>query len=127
MADVAGAARFWFGGRYNWLCQPVDYSNHPDATSALSLAWWFYISKFIDFLDSIFFLLRGKTSHLSPLHIIHHSTLPAFSWFGPKFAGGGNTTFGGMWNSLVHVAMYSYYFLAAAGTDHLNPIISHSV
>ena len=30
-------------------------------------------------------------------------------------AGGGNTTFGGMWNSLVHVLMYSYYFLAAAG------------
>ncbi len=32
-----------------------------------------------------------------------------------QFAGGGNTTFGGMWNMLVHVLMYGYYFLAAAG------------
>ena len=100
---------------------------------ALSLAWWFYLSKFIDFFDSIFFILRKKFDHLSPLHVIHHSTLPFMSWFGPKFAGnitsciyvtitimiliqgGGNTTFGGMWNSLVHCAMYSYYFLSACG------------
>ena len=54
---------------------------------ALSLAWWFYLSKFIDFFDSIFFILRKKFDHLSPLHVIHHSTLPFMSWFGPKFAG----------------------------------------
>ena len=113
--DVSGAASLWFSGDYSWLCQPTDYSAQPQALQALSLSWWFYTSKFIDFFDSIFFLLRGKMSHLSLLHVLHHSTLPAFSWFGPKFAGGGNTTFGGMWNSLVHVIMYSYYFLAAAG------------
>jgi len=110
-----GAASYWFGGKYNWICQAVDYSTNPDAIQALSLAWWFYLSKFIDFFDSIFFILRKKFDHLSPLHVIHHSTLPFMSWFGPKFAGGGNTTFGGMWNSLVHCAMYSYYFLSACG------------
>ena len=93
----------------------MDYSTQPEAQRALALAWWFYLSKFIDFFDSIFFILRCKWSHLSTLHVVHHATLPFFSWFGPKFAGGGNTTFGGMWNSLVHVAMYSYYFLSACG------------
>jgi elongation of very long chain fatty acids protein 7 len=48
------------------------------------MAWWFYFSKFIDFADSIFFVLRKKTNQLSTLHIIHHSTMPIFSWFGPK-------------------------------------------
>ena len=24
-------ARFWLTGRYNWLCQPVDYSGAPIA------------------------------------------------------------------------------------------------
>jgi hypothetical protein len=32
-----------------------------------------------------------------------------------EFVGGGNTTFGGMWNMLIHVIMYGYYFLAAIG------------
>ena len=114
-APCPGAASFWFGGSYSWVCQPVDYSTQPEAQRALALAWWFYLSKFIDFFDSIFFILRCKWSHLSTLHVVHHATLPFFSWFGPKFAGGGNTTFGGMWNSLVHVAMYSYYFLSACG------------
>ena len=110
-----GAASYWFGGKYNWICQAVDYSTDPEAINILSISWWFYLSKFIDFFDSIFFVLRKKYDHLSPLHVIHHSTLPFFSWFGPKYAGGGNTTFGGMWNSLVHLVMYSYYFLAACG------------
>jgi hypothetical protein len=48
------------------------------------MAWWFYFSKFIDFADSIFFVLRKKKDQLSTLHIIHHSTMPIFSWFGPK-------------------------------------------
>merc|ERR1719320_2171745 len=98
-----GAASFWFGGKYNWVCQAVDYSTDPQAISALSLAWWFYFSKFIDFFDSFFFLLRKKFDHLSTLHVVHHSTLPFFSWFGAKYAGGGNTSFGGMLNTLVHV------------------------
>jgi len=112
-----GAASFWFGGKYNWVCQAVDYSTDPQAISALSLAWWFYFSKFIDFFDSFFFLLRKKFDHLSTLHVVHHSTLPFFSWFGAKYAGGGNTSFGGMWNTLVHVCMYTYYFLAACGPE----------
>ena len=112
---VAGAASYWFTGKYNWICQSVDYSTNPEAINMLSITWWFYLSKFIDLFDSIFFILRKKFDHLSPLHVIHHSTLPIFSWFGPKFAGGGNTSFGGMWNSLVHVLMYLYYFLSACG------------
>merc|ERR1719244_1531617 len=42
-----GAASFWFGGKYNWVCQAVDYSTDPQAISALSLAWWFYFSSLL--------------------------------------------------------------------------------
>jgi elongation of very long chain fatty acids protein 7 len=112
-----GGLKLWFSGEYNWVCQPVDYSNSEKALLAVNLAWWFYMSKFFDFVDSIFFVLRKKDNQLTFLHVVHHSTMPLFSWFGPKFAGGGQTTFGGSWNMLVHVIMYFYYFLAAAGVN----------
>ena len=52
--------------------------------AALDVTWWYYISKFPDFFDSFFFVLRKKFSHLSSLHVIHHGGLPIAVWFGPK-------------------------------------------
>jgi len=100
---------------YDWNCQPVDYSYSKIGLAALDVTWWYYFSKFIDFFDSFFFVLRKKFSHLSTLHVVHHGGLPIAVWFGPKFVGGGHTTFCGFLNCFVHVVMYSYYFLAALG------------
>jgi len=100
---------------YNWNCQPVDYSNSSIGLAALDVTWWYFISKFLDFFDSFFFVLRKKFSHLSTLHVVHHGGLPIAVWFGPKFVGGGHTTFCGFLNCGVHVVMYTYYFLSALG------------
>lgn len=100
---------------YNWRCQPVDYSSSPLGVAALDVTWWYYFSKFIDFFDSFFFIARKKLGHLSTLHVVHHGGLPIFVWLGPRFVGGGHTTFCGFLNCGVHVAMYLYYFLAALG------------
>jgi hypothetical protein len=107
---------FWlWRDHYSWTCQPVDYSQSPNGLAALDVTWWYFFSKFIDFFDSFFFVARKKFSHLSSLHVVHHGGLPIAVWFGPKFVGGGHTTFCGFLNSGVHVAMYLYYFLAALG------------
>ena len=100
---------------YSWTCQPVDYSQSTLGMAALDVTWWYFFSKFIDFFDSFFFVLRKKFSHLSTLHVVHHGGLPIAVWFGPRFVGGGHTTFCGFLNCAVHVAMYLYYFLAALG------------
>ena len=42
------------------------------------------MSKFTDFVDSFFFVLRKKNNQLTFLHVVHHSSMPVFSWFGPK-------------------------------------------
>ena len=76
------ACRFWFTGKYNWLCQPVDYSYTQDGFDAADMTWWYFFSKFIDFIDSFFFLFRKKFSHLSTLHVVHHGIMPLTSWFG---------------------------------------------
>ncbi|GBN44447.1 Elongation of very long chain fatty acids protein AAEL008004 [Araneus ventricosus] len=104
----------WFG-LYSWKCQPVDYSNSPEAIGMANVCWWFYISKFIEFTDTIFFVMRKKYSQVSTLHVIHHGIMPMSVWLGLKFTPGGHSTFFAFVNSFVHILMYIYYGLAAFG------------
>ena len=55
------------------------------------LSWWYYISKFLEFSDTIFFVLRKKFSHVSTLHVIHHGVMPMSVWWGVKFTPGMTT------------------------------------
>ncbi|QQP57331.1 Elongation of very long chain fatty acids protein, partial [Caligus rogercresseyi] len=71
--------------------------------------------KLTEFADTFFFVLRKKNSQVSILHIFHHSTMPFCTWILLRWAPGGHETFGGILNALVHVFMYSYYFLASLG------------
>ena len=77
----------------------MDYSNDKDALRVLSVGWWYFFSKFIDLLDTVFFIMRKKFNQVSALHVIHHSTLPWLSWWGPRFVGGGHAGFGPFLNS----------------------------
>ncbi|KAL7292495.1 hypothetical protein TKK_0014070 [Trichogramma kaykai] len=78
-------------------------------------SWWYYFSKFTEFMDTIFFVLRKKNDHVSTLHVIHHGCMPMSVWFGVKFTPGGHSTFFGLLNTFVHIVMYTYYLLAAMG------------
>lgn len=78
--------------------------------------------KFLDFLDTIFFILRKKTDQVSFLHVTHHCLMPFTCYIGMKFVPYGNTAFTPLINSLVHTIMYSYYYLAALG-PHMQPYL----
>ncbi|KAK3913334.1 Elongation of very long chain fatty acids protein [Frankliniella fusca] len=104
----------WLNG-YSLRCEPVDYSTTPEAMRVASGCWWYFISKFTEFFDTIFFVLRKKDKHISKLHVIHHGIMPMSVWFGVKFTPGGHSTFFGFLNTFVHIVMYSYYLLAALG------------
>ncbi len=94
---------------YNITCQPVDYGTNEKALKAASALWWYYALKGAELFDSVFFALRGKRSHLSFLHIYHHSTMFCLWWIGVKYVAGGSAVYGAFTNCLVHVLMYSYY------------------
>lgn len=104
----------WFG-KYNYRCQPVDYSDSDDAVGMMTYAYLYYLSKFIELADTLFFVLRKKDSHVSTLHVIHHGIMPMSVWWGAKFTPGGHSTFFAFINSFVHILMYFYYALAAIG------------
>ncbi|KAJ9580440.1 hypothetical protein L9F63_024376, partial [Diploptera punctata] len=108
----------WLTGRYSLRCEPVDYSNHPVTVRMVHACWWYYFSKFTEFMDTIFFVLRKKNEHVSTLHVIHHGVMPMSVWFGVKFTPGGHSTFFGLINTFVHIVMYTYYLLAAMGPQY---------
>lgn len=104
----------WFT-YYNWGCQAVDKSDRPEAMEMARLTYIFYLSKLIELLDTVFFVIRKKDNQVTPLHLIHHTALPIIMWWACKFVPGGHGSITGLLNSGVHVVMYSYYFLAAFG------------
>ncbi|XP_067617836.1 very long chain fatty acid elongase AAEL008004 isoform X2 [Eurosta solidaginis] len=104
----------WWG-HYSFRCQPVDYSDDPTTKRMVHACWWYYFSKFTEFMDTIFFVLRKKTSQVTTLHVIHHGCMPMSVWFGVKFTPGGHSTFFGLLNTFVHIVMYTYYMFSAMG------------
>ena len=104
------------GGIDAWGCQAVDpYDSSPIENRKLFVGWLFFITKFIELSDTIFFILRKKYNQASKLHVIHHSLVPILIWIGFKFAPGGNNGFFVQINSFVHTVMYSYYALSTLG------------
>nr|CAD7426270.1 unnamed protein product [Timema monikensis] len=85
----------WWGS-YNIFCQPVDYSSSAQALR-------------------IFFVLRKKNNQITPLHVLHHSGMPAVAFICVKYYPGGHGTLTGLLNSFIHSIMYFYYLIAGLG------------
>ena len=62
-------------------------------TQLASVIWLFYFTKILEFLDTLFFILRKKNNQVSVLHIYHHSTMAALWWIGVKWFAGGACEF----------------------------------
>ncbi|KAK9738401.1 GNS1/SUR4 family [Popillia japonica] len=114
-----------------WLCGQafiIDdvwaYALHNSCTNPTSsilkealtrCAWWYFFSKIIELLDTVFFVLRKKQSQVTFLHVYHHSIMVLFTWGYLKFLPSEQGIFIGFLNSFVHIIMYTYYLLSALG------------
>lgn len=107
---------------YSWVCQPVDYSNDPRAVRIAAALWWYYFSKLVELLDSMFIILRKRDQQLSFLHVYHHATMFPLWWIGAKYVAGGSSFLGAFFNCCVHVIMYSYYALSTLG-ERVRPFL----
>ncbi|XP_025988628.2 elongation of very long chain fatty acids protein 4 [Solenopsis invicta] len=71
--------------------------------------------KILDLVETVLFILRKKNNQVSGLHLYHHVSSVLIVWLCVRYL---NTTFIGIigtTNCLIHVIMYTYYFLAACG------------
>ena len=75
-----------------------------------------YLSKYFDYLDTVFMILRNKNNQVSFLHVYHHTTV-CFVWgyLVNIDHNNGTAAFVALLNSLVHVIMYSHYYITSLG------------
>ena len=113
MYGVVQACRLLNYGLDIWGCRPIDHSaTDKKSIDIIKLGYIFFLSRLIEFFDTICFTLRKKQNQVSAFHVFHHFSVPIAVWFFLKFAPGGNSAIFPFLNSGIHTVMYSYYFLA---------------
>ncbi|KAK9679019.1 GNS1/SUR4 family [Popillia japonica] len=103
---------------YNWICQPVDYSMDPREVRVSLIGWAYCVTKLVDLLDTVFFVLRKKFNQVSPLHLYHHIIMGGPFIYATNFYATGHPVFPFGLNAIVHILMYFYYFLASLGPKY---------
>jgi len=93
---------------YSLVCNKFDVNRGGMA----SVLYIFYLSKILDFCDTVFILFRKKWRQLSFLHVYHHSSIFLVYWMNLNVAYDGDIYLTIVLNSFVHLVMYSYYLLA---------------
>ena len=87
------------------------------ATTCTFAVWVHYCDKYLEFFDTWFMVLRGRLDQVSFLHVYHHTTIAWAWWAGMNLYSTGDSYFGALLNSLIHVGMYGYYTLALLGVS----------
>lgn len=96
-----------------------DFSAHAEF-------WIFihYLSKSLDFMDTVFICLRKADRQFSFLHVYHHATIGGiWGWLLQVGFGNGSAFYGAWVNSFVHSVMYFHYGWTALGFT--NPFKSY--
>ncbi|XP_037276357.2 very long chain fatty acid elongase AAEL008004 [Rhipicephalus microplus] len=113
---AAFLSKTYLGGGYSFFCQGIDFeAQDEDTMSMLNHCLMYFWIRVFDFLDTVFFVLRKKESHVSLLHVAHHVLVVSTGWYGLAYGADGHAAFTIIFNSFVHVVMYSYYLLSLLG------------
>lgn len=98
-----------------WGCGANGGDTSHSPRRGIYLGYLFFLTKLIELMDTVFFVLRKKSQQITFLHVFHHSIVPFFCWLGIKLAPGGSNGFFPLINSFIHVIMYIYYGLSTLG------------
>uniref|UniRef100_A0A182QZP9 Elongation of very long chain fatty acids protein n=1 Tax=Anopheles farauti TaxID=69004 RepID=A0A182QZP9_9DIPT len=100
---------------FSFRCQLIDYTRSRAGMDEVYFSYAYFWLKLLDLADTVFFVLRKKQSHVSFLHVYHHSVMVLTTYCALVFIPGGHGLMLGLWNTLVHAIMYFYYFLTSVG------------
>ena len=91
-------------------CMRVRTGNEERDAIMPQIGWIYYMLKYVDFLDTIFFVLTKKQQFVNTLHLFHHTSMIGATWFGVKYYPSGVLAIAPYLNTWVHAMMYTYYF-----------------
>jgi hypothetical protein len=75
------------------------------------------VIKIFDLSETIVFILRKKYQQISVLHVYHHISTVLYVWIILRYLTHGFAMYILQINAIVHVIMYSYYFLSTYGPE----------
>ena len=96
--------------------RPVTDRSEKTLTD-MHYTYMYMLSKYVDLLDTVFFVLRKKQSQITLLHLYHHTMVAGMGWIYFRYNGAFIVTSYHfvLWNTTIHVLMYAYYGLSALG------------
>ncbi|XP_034116497.1 elongation of very long chain fatty acids protein F-like [Drosophila albomicans] len=114
---------FWSKAYPNLSCMVMLPINHELKKTERMILYLYFLNKYLDLLDTVFFVLRKSYKQITLLHLIHHVVMTTCCHFFIRLYGfGGHLFFSGTINSLTHTVMYIYYYLSSQ-----NPNIKQSI
>lgn len=113
----------YFAVLFTFGCNQMSATDQAIFARGVDEAFWhFYMNKLTDLLDTIFFVLRKKQSHITFLHVYHHISMVILTYGVGKYFAGVEGQLTGLINIIVHILMYFYYTISSFGntfTFHL--------
>ena len=62
------------------VCQENEQDLDGNGMRMTKIAWLYYINKYIELLDTIFFVMRKKWNQVTFLHVYHHAIMPIWAF-----------------------------------------------
>lgn len=93
-------------------CSKIFTFSDESTTKIYQMSNLIIIIRISEYLDTIFFTLRKKQNQVTFLHVFHHAFVPMYAFWILKTGPLRFNVFIIVINSLIHILMYFYYFLA---------------
>jgi len=105
---IESVVRAYSAGYTLLPCNNFDQTSPPLGF----ILYVFYISKILDFLDTVFIILEKKWGQLSFLHVYHHTSIFLMYWLNVNVGYDGDVYLTIFLNGFIHTIMYTYYFVS---------------
>ncbi|XP_073251685.1 very long chain fatty acid elongase 5-like [Porites lutea] len=103
---VVALARNWPHSLF--VCEEDELVKHA--------LWVYYMTKYVELLDTVFMVLRHRQRQISLLHVYHHSSMVMLSEYACTYGNWPAISVPLGLNGIIHVFLYYYY-----GYSALNP------
>ena len=110
---IEAGIRAYKGGYTLLPCEPFSQENSVIG----DVLYIFYMSKILDFVDTIFIIAECRWKQLTFLHVYHHFTIFLFYWLNLTVGYDGDVYLTIVLNGLIHAIMYTYYFVSLHVTE----------